>query len=219
MTLLYDEALRAYKNGDLDFAAEKLRTLIVQSPDLQDAYEALSVILYNQKKYDEAIETLKKWLALNPDAVMAHTNLSRCYMSKGMILEAEQAQAESRRLSWKSELLAKKQDIPKINFDEQIEKFKKVIAYDPLDVLGYFSLGSVYLESGQKREALETFEKAVEVDPQHSSSYLGLGMTLEGLGDLKKAAEVYRKGIAAADQKGDMMTQRKMEARLKALQI
>lgn len=214
---LYDEALADSQSGNLAEATLKLYSVIESSPRFEDAYEALSVILYNQKKYDESMQVLKKWIAINPDAIMSHTNLSRCYVAKGMILEAEQEQAEARRLSWKAELKAKKQEMPKVNFQEQIERFKKIIDLDPADVLGYFSLGNVYLEAGQKREALEAFLKAVEVDPSHSSSYVGLGLALESLGDLNKAREIYRKGIKVADGRGDIMPQRKMESRLREL--
>lgn len=214
---LYDSALRDHKTGKSGEAIEKLSLLLRDHPKFEDAYEALSVVLYQQKKYDEAIGLLKKWLAVNPQAMMAYTNLSRCYVAKEMIAEAEQAQAEARKLSWKMDLKAKKRDIPSIDYEEQIQRFKKVIELDPTDVLGYFSLGTAYAVAGKKREAMDTFRKAVEVDPQHSSSYYGLGMALESLGDLKQACEIYQKGILAADAHGDIMTQRKMESRLRNL--
>ena len=213
----YHNALEFYKQGRLDDAAAELSQILEAAPDFEDAYEALSVILYNQKKYDEAIEVIKKWIALSPDSVMSHTNLSRCYVAKGMILEAEHEQAEARRLTWKAELKSKKQEMPKINYEEQVSRYKQVIELDPADVLGYFSLGNAYLDAGKKREAMETFEKAVEVDPNHSSSYYGLGLALEALGDKEKARKIYARGIKVADQRGDMMTQKKMESRLRDL--
>ncbi len=217
MSELYHDALEDYRKNNLEAASEKLRRVIQENPSFEDAYEALSVIFYNQKKYDAAVEITKKWTALNPDSIMSHTNLSRCYAALGMILEAEREQAEARRLTWKAELKAKKLEMPKFDAAEQIQRFKQVIELDPADVLGYFSLGNAYLDAGHKREALETFEKAVEVDPKHSASYLGLGLSLEALGDLKKAREIYRKGIQVAEGKGDMMTQKKMESRAKAI--
>ena len=214
---LYHEALTDYREGRLEEASEKLSRIVKQFPFFEDAYEALSVILYNQKQHDPAMLLLKKWIALNPDSIMAHTNLSRCYVAKGMILEAEHEQAEARRLTWKAELKAKKKDMPKVDYEEQIARFKEVIELDPADVLGYFSLGTVYLDSGRKREAMETFEKAVDVDPSHSSSYYGLGLSLEALGDFEKAKKIYNRGIKAAEMRGDMLTQKKMESRLRAL--
>lgn len=107
--------------------------------------------------------------------------------------------------------------MPKVDPKEKIERFKKVIALDPKDVLGYYSLGDAYLENGRNREAAEIFAKGLEVDPQHSSSYLGLGQAYQTLGEKEKAIETFKKGIVVAEKRGDMMTQKKMEARLRQL--
>lgn len=215
---IYHEALEDHRHGRIPEAIEKLSHAVEAAPAFEDAYEALSVLLYNVKRFDEAIAVIRKWILLNPDSIMSHTNLSRCYAAKGMILEAENAQAESRRLTWKAELKSKKMEMPKVNYDEQIARFKQVIEFDPADVLGYFSLGNAYMDSGRKREAVDTFTKAVEVDPKHSASYLGLGLALESLDDFVKAKSIYEKGIRVADEKGDMMTQKKMESHLRALE-
>lgn len=215
---LYQEALGDFRSQRLEEARRKLTQVLAIDPSFEDAYEALSVVLYNQKNYDEAINVLKKWIAMNPHSIMSHTNLSRCYVAKGMILEAEHEQAEARRLTWKAELKAKKMEMPKVDYEGQIARFKKVIEFDPKDVLGYYSLGTVYLEAGRKRDAADTFEKAIEVDPKHSSSYLGLGLALEGLGDKEKASKIYLQGIKVADERGDIMPQRKMESRLRVLE-
>ena len=120
---LYHEALADYRENRPDQAVEKLKKLLEEISGFEDAYEALAVILYQQKKYDEAIELIKKWIAVNYESVMAHTNLSRCYVAKQMILEAEHEQAEARRLTWKAELTAKKIDMPKIDYAEKIERY------------------------------------------------------------------------------------------------
>lgn len=211
---LYHEALQNHRENQNDQAIENLNRVLQAAPNFEDAYEALSVILYNLKKYDDAIAIIKKWIAINPNSIMSHTNLSRCYVAKGMIAEAEQEQSEARRLTWKAELKGKKMEMPKVDFEAQIARFKKVIDLDPNDVLGYFSLGNAYLDSGRKREAVDTFEKAVSVDPKHSSSYLGLGMALESLGDFEKAKKIYLQGIKVAEERGDMMTEKKMQSRL-----
>lgn len=215
----YQKALSDYQSSDnVSSVLAALESLILDFPIFEDSYEALSVIFYNLKRYDEAIATLKKWLRLNPNSIMAHTNLSRCYVAKGMILDAEHEQAEARRLTWKAELKAKKEKAPLIDSDEQILRFKQVIELDPKDVLGYFSLGKVYFEAGKVRDAIDQLERGLRVDPEHSSSYLLLGQALEKFGDKLKAKEIYRQGIIAADRKGDMMNVKKMQAYLEALQ-
>ena len=215
---LYQKALTLHSAGQIEPAIACLEKAITLDARLDDAYEALSVILYNQSRYDDAIKILKHWICSNADSIMARTNLSRCYVAKGMIAEAEHEQAESRRLTWKAELKSKKQAAPAVDLSSQVEKYRKIIAFDPQDVLGYFSLGSVYLDALKYREAMDIFEQAVAVAPDHTASYLGLGQALEGLGDTEKAKRIYREGIRVGMEKGDMMPQKKMESRLKALE-
>ncbi|MBU3759841.1 MAG: tetratricopeptide repeat protein [Candidatus Omnitrophica bacterium] len=214
----YFQALGAYRDGRTEESLGLLRKLAEASVCPGDVFEALSVILINEKRYDESIVILKRWIAANPSAIMARTNLSRCYAARGMILEAEHEQAEARRLTWKAELKEKKLAMPKVDYEEKISRYKQIIDLDPNDVLGYFSLGSVYLEAGRKREAMDVFEKAVSVNPSHTASYDGWGQALEGLGDLERAAHVYTRGIAVGESQGDMLPQKRMESRLRSVQ-
>lgn len=215
---LFKQALLDYKNNLTDSAVNKLSEAIKSDATFEDGYEALAVILINQEKIDAAVDVIKSWLKINPNAVMAYTNLSRCLMRQGHIQAAEEAQAKAATLGWRQAAGLKPSAEPaQFDYMEKIERFKKVIELDPADVLGYFSLGNAYLDAYKKDLARETFEKAIQVDAEHSSSYFGLGQAWEALGNKAKAAEVYKLGITVADKKGDMMTQRKMEARLRAL--
>lgn len=214
---LYDEALALFRVENYEGAIQKLEFLVQQDPVFEDAYEALALLSQKAGRLNEAIEWAKKWIRLNPLAIMAHTNLSRFYVAKGMIAEAEHEQGEARRLGWIEELKTKKMAMPKVDPKEKIERYKKVIELDPADVLGYYTLGDAYLENGMNREAVETFTKAIAVDPKHSSSYLGLGTAYQALGEREKAKEIFQKGIAVADERGDVMPMKKMQARLSQL--
>jgi len=214
---LYQEALDLFKEKSLQEAIQKAESILQNDPGFEDAYEALAIFYSLVNRLDEAIETAKKWIRLNPKSKMAHTNLSRFYVQKGLIAEAEHEQAEARRLSWIEELTQKKMKLPQINPREKIERFKKVIELDPKDILGYYSLGDAYLESGRYREAVEVFSKGLEVDATHSSSYYGLGQALQAMGENQRAVEIYQKGIQVADKRGDVMTLKKMQARLNQL--
>lgn len=211
---VYNQALTDYRDNRLDQAESALNSLIASNPGFEDAYEALAVLLYNRKAYDQAISVIKKWIQVNPNSIMAQTNLSRCFVAKDMYEEAEQAQAEARRLTWSEEMGGKNVNTESIDFKEQIDRYKQVIELDPKDVLGYYSLGSVYLNSGQLKRAKEAFSLGLEVDPTHSSSYLSLGQTLEKMQHPEQAVSIYREGVKVADKQGDIVPLKKMEARL-----
>ena len=214
---LYEEALEFFKKQNLPQAIQALEVLLGTDATFEDAYEALAICYSRAERMEDAIDIAKKWIQLNPKSKMAHVNLSRFYVAKEMIAEAEHEQAEARRLAWAEELKEKKMKLPKADPKEKIERFKKVIALDPKDVLGHYTLGGAYLENGMYPEAVEAFSKALEVNPEHSSSYLGLGQTYQALGETLKAKEIFQKGIKVAEAHGDVMPQKKMEARVRQL--
>lgn len=214
---LYQEALSLFKTSRFIEAIQNLESLLRYDSTYEDAYEALAICYSKVNRLDDAIEVAKGWIRLNPLSKMAHANLSRFYAAKGLIAEAEHEQAEARRLGWIEELREKKMKIPTVDPQEKVERFKKVIELDPRDILGYYSLGEVYLENGMFREAVETFSRGLGVDPRHSSSYLGLGQAYQTLGEIEKAKATFVKGIALAEEQGEVMTQKKMEARLRQL--
>ncbi len=227
---LYQEALRLFKSNQFEDSAKKLEEAYAIDDKNPDVIEALGVLYGKLGRLDEGIGLMKKLAVLDPDHVMARTNLSQFYVRKGMIDEAEREQAESRRLSWKAELRANKKsdfEIEQISLEEEktnieaairkIEQFKKAVAFDPNDVLGYFTLGSAYVQAKRFGEACDTLKKAVEVDPNHSPSYVIYGEALEALGKKAEAAEIYKRGIPVADKRGDIVPLRKMENRLRKL--
>jgi len=227
---LYHEAITLFRSGDLNLAVFHLERVLTLDSTHLDALEALGVLYAKLDRLDEAIEVMQRLVKASPNHVMAHTNLSRFYIQKGMVLEAEREQAEARRLSWKAELQAQKKENlslqkspqelareEKAELENRISRYQKVIELDPQDVLGYFSLGTAYMDANRLEEARSAFEKALTVDSRHSPSYFSLGVILESLARRKEAVKIYEQGIKVADAKGDMIPLRKMEARLNVL--
>ena len=227
---LYHESLSLFKSGQFQSAIAALEQSLTLNPGFLDALEALGVLYARFDRLDDAIRSMEQLKKLAPNHIMARTNLSRFYAQKGMILEAEQEQAEARRLIWKAELQSQKKESMasakspeeeasdrKREAEDRIKRYQKVIELDSSDVLGYFSLGTAYLDSGDLIAAEKAFEQAVLVDENHSPSYFQLGVTLESLKKCARAIEVYEKGIQVADRRGDMIPFKKMSARLNAL--
>jgi len=216
---LYAKALEEYKCDRVQEAVSLLEEALRLDPRFGDACEALGLLYFQEKEIEKAIERMRELVSLEPENIMAHANLSRFYAAKGLLEEAEKEQAESRRLSWKRELQpAEHSASGEENLKRKIETYRKVIELDPEDVLGYFSLGTAYLEGEKHEEAREIFEKAVKKNPDHSPSYLGWGQALEALGRREDAAAVYRRGIPVAERLGDMIPLKKMQTRLGKLE-
>jgi tetratricopeptide (TPR) repeat protein len=229
---LLEQAIEAFRRKKFTQAIQKLEQLLTADPTHPDALESLGVCYEKVNRLDDAIDAMKRLASAAPNHVMARANLSRYYAEKGMILEAEQEQAEARRLSWKAELKAqKKSGEAKVHepspeedarerakdIEDRIARYKKVIALDPDDVLGYFSLGTACLDAKRLEEASRAFRKAIEVDPNHSPSFFNLGVALESLDQKQEAINIYERGVRVADAKGDLIPLKKMQARLSQL--
>ena len=97
---LYFQALRKHRDRDYPGAVALLEQALERDPQHCDAWEALGVVYEKMERLDDAIRAMEKLAEINPDEVMAHTNLSRFYMKKGWKEKAEEAQGRARLLGW-----------------------------------------------------------------------------------------------------------------------
>jgi len=226
---LYDEALQKFESDledEDDTAIQLLKEAVLLHPTFEDAYESLGVILNRHGRVDEAIYYMKILERLNPDCLMAHTNLSVFYVAKGMIEEAEEEKAKASVLQMKQASDTRKaEEIAKAERErlkqealERIEMFTEVLEIDPDDPLATFGLGQSYMQLNEYDNAVPHLERATQVQKDYSAAYLNLGKCHEFLGQTDAAIEAYRIGIEAANRKGDFMPLREMERRMKALE-
>jgi folate-binding protein YgfZ len=236
---LYEEALKLYATiGSQDSspdssqdtntteAIKKLRTALLLDSHLEDAYEALGVILSKENQLDEAVELMETLARINPDSIMAYANLSVFYLEQGGGKEkAEEAKAQS--MSIRMRLAAKeamqehqqKEDTAKIEAEalERKAMFEQVIEIDSDDLFANNGLGNCYNILKQYQLAEPYLLKAIQIKPNHTVAYQELGRTYEGLGKTEKAIETFKKGIDVAAQKGDITPLKAMQARLDSL--
>jgi len=94
-----NDGFQQFAKREYGAAKESFQSAIDLDDKFEAAYSALSETLNRQDKVDEAIEVVKKWVKINPKDALAHTALSRLFVQKGMIMEAETEMAISNKLS------------------------------------------------------------------------------------------------------------------------
>ncbi|CAN5502712.1 hypothetical protein BH11CYA1_BH11CYA1_41640 [soil metagenome] len=227
---LYEDGLKLYattENKNVVEAISKLRAALLLDSNLEDAYEALGVILSKENQLDEAVELMETLARINPDSIMAYANLSVFYLEQGGGKEkAEEAKAQS--MSIRMRLAAKeamqehkqKEDTAKIEAEaiERKAMFEQVIEIDSDDLFANYGLGNCYNILQQYQQAEPYLLKAIQIKPNHTVAYQELGRTYEGLNLTDKAIETFKKGIDVAAQKGDITPLKAMQARLDVLQ-
>jgi tetratricopeptide (TPR) repeat protein len=73
-------------------------------PDYADALLGKAMVYLAREEFDQAIALAKRLVELDPEDLLAYTNLSVFYQRAGKIAEAEEAGAKARMLDWKHQL-------------------------------------------------------------------------------------------------------------------
>ncbi|MCC7529521.1 MAG: hypothetical protein IT342_13440 [Candidatus Melainabacteria bacterium] len=226
---LYEEALDCFareKDDDETSHAESLlREALILEPAMEDAYEALGVILSRRNRLDEAVILMKTLVELNANSVMAHANLSVFYMQQKLIEKAEEEKAISMsirmRMAAKEATRERQQEEESKRLKEEatgrMDMFRQVLEIDAEDLLALSGMGNCLVMLKEFERALPYLRKAIEVKPTHTVAYVDLARALAGLNEKSQAAKTLEKGIEVASKRGDMMPLKEMQAQLKEL--
>ena len=183
---LYSATLQA-KSGDLEGAVVYLEGLIVQEPDNDELLYNLGVV-YGEGKYrEEAISTMQRALALNPDNASALNYIGYTWAEKGE------------------------------NLDEAEEMIQRAIALRPEDGYIVDSLGWVYymralplVEAGRRDEADGYIQRALEELKRADDLTGGDPVISEHLGDTylllderRLAFEKFREAVELGPRDGE----------------
>ena len=229
--VLFDQALDLFtRQNDTEQAIERLEEALYLNPAYEDAFEALGVILSkheNAEGYiDKAISVMEKLVALNPDSIMAHANLSVFYLEKGDKEKAEEEKAismsirmrEAAKLAMQEKKEKEDKEALIKESQERIKMFLQVLEIDADDLFANQGLGNCYNILGEYDKAEEYLQKAIAIKPNHTQCYEDLAAALAGQGKIKEAVSAYQKGIEVAAQKGDMQPLKRMKEKLSALE-
>jgi folate-binding protein YgfZ len=223
---LREAGLAAFANNQPECAIAQLERALGLAPDNADNYEALGAVLGRLDRYAEAINVTEALTTLEPDRIMAHTNLSVFYMQLGDKERAEDEKATATVLTMKAKMAAAgftpqnnadAEAAKRKQLEERVAMFKTALANAPTDPLGNFGLGSTLLELGRFDEAAEALEHTVHLPSSQSAAYLKLGQACEGSNQPEKAIAIYTTGVEVASKRRDLQPLNTMKARLKTL--
>ena len=96
---LLNAGLKKYAAQDYRGAISDLDKAIELDPKFDLAYNALAESYNKLGEIDKAIEIAKRFVEISPNDPVAHTALSRLYVQKGMIAEAEAELSISNKLA------------------------------------------------------------------------------------------------------------------------
>ncbi|MBI5361722.1 MAG: tetratricopeptide repeat protein [Planctomycetes bacterium] len=100
----YKRGLACFGQGKHEEAITAFRAALEAKPGWLDALHALATALSKSGDHDGALAMIERVIQLDPEDPFAYTSQSIFFQRKGLVPEAEKAQAKARMASWKQEL-------------------------------------------------------------------------------------------------------------------
>ncbi|HZU10100.1 MAG TPA: tetratricopeptide repeat protein [Pseudacidobacterium sp.] len=157
--------------GDFTDADKWLTYVTKEAPEDADAWYLLGRTKYNENRFQEAIDSFQKTLALRPHDIKAENNLGLCY--QGLNRPDEAKKAYENALAWQRDSPVK-------------------------DAQPFLNAGILLLEQDQSSQALPYLEKAAALAPHNPKVLEQLGRAYDLLGMQEKAERALETAVALA---------------------
>jgi tetratricopeptide (TPR) repeat protein len=149
-----------------------------------------SIVLRENEKYDEAIQTVKIGLQSFPRNSDLYALLSHCYILKNDIAEALRNHKISKGLNSKNHIAEWNEVrilIKKKNFKKALCRAKLAYKRNPHDISGMSLLGVCYISNGKRKVGIEHLNKALIKNPTSFEALISRGIANLSFGDSNTA--------------------------------
>jgi tetratricopeptide (TPR) repeat protein len=143
------------------------------------------IALYDQGKYDEAIQAFDEAIEINPQNANAWSTKGAALCQQDKNDEAIQAFDEAIEINpqnadtWNNKGTA----LASLGkYDEAIQAFDEAIELDPKYAYAWYGKGNALVNLGKYDEAIKAYDKAIEINPRDARAWNNKGYALKMLG-------------------------------------
>jgi len=190
----------AFQAGRIQEAEAMCLDAIRNHPGRPEPLFALGLVLANSGRADQAIETLKQALAVDPNYFPALDWL-------GYILRATGALEEAAAVSRQATKLRPNEAGPHNTLGlcylaqqrilEASASFERAVALNPNDALHHHNLGITQQLQGRNIEAARSYRRALSLAPKFAETHIRLGQLLLEEGDRAAAVACFERASAS----------------------
>ena len=173
------------------------RHIIALNPQARDAHLNLGIILYNQGRYEEALDAARIAVEQRPDYSRTHANLGAALNELGRYEEAELHLRRAIALNpqeWHAHLNLGEASYKQARHEEALEATRVVIEQAPYLSEAYANLGVILKALGRYDEAIDALAQAAVLDsasPQAAELHVHMGQAAQKNGQPEAAAGYY----------------------------
>jgi len=166
--LAYNAGVELLNSGDKAGAAAKFQEAANKNPDLPQAWQALTVLAYQNKEWAKVLDAGQKATDLDP-------TMTSIYQM--MAVAAEQTGDKKAAAQWQAKHAEANPDTPEVIYNKGVEAlnakktqeaadyFTKAIQAKPDFAMAHYQLGIVSLNLKKNADAKEHLQKYLELDP------------------------------------------------------
>ena len=191
---LFEQAQKARAQGDLVEAEQKYQAVIQQAPQMASAYHNLGIVYFMQRKYPDAVASLKKALKLKPSLSGAQVMLGLSYYELYDLDEACAALEAALKTTpgdANALLYLGKAQLQKREYRAAQRTFEKLIEIKPKDPEVLYDLSLTHMKL-----MLENVNRLGEASPGSYLFSLLLAQDAEARNDDESAIKNYREALA-----------------------
>lgn len=188
-------AVEAARNNDPLTAERELKALVTRDPKLDYAWTDLGVVYEREAVNDQAEQSYRRALQINPEQELAWDYLTRLYCRTGRAarIEGELRQriadnpaSTGARIALVNALLREQK------YDSAAAEAKKVLKADERNVRAMQLLAQVYYEQGKNELAKMVLDNAKAINANDAATYNALGLVSLALKQKPAAMEFFK---------------------------
>ncbi len=188
-------------SGRVDEALGFLRAMGEQMPDFVPVWSLMSTFAIRAERFDEALESLEKLFAIDPDHLKGRLMQVECLEGKREFAKAvellkklEQAHPQQPEVKFRLARACVQNE----SLEEAVVALRGAIALKPDYEEAIFMLARINLVSGRPEEVVPAMRKLLEENSGSPGASLSLADALRALGRAGEAVEVLKGVVAAA---------------------
>jgi tetratricopeptide (TPR) repeat protein len=162
------------------------------------AHNDLGVAYLSLGRYQDALESCKQAIRIEPDYADAHNNLGNVYLSLGRWQYAIEAYKQAIKI--KPDYADAHNNLGNAylslgRYQDALEAYKQAIKIEPYYADAHNNLGNAYLSLGRYQDAVEAYKQAIKIKPDFAEAHNDLGVAYLSLGRYQDAIEAYKQAI------------------------
>jgi protein O-GlcNAc transferase len=206
-----DRAISAYKERRFTEAEQLCRVILASKSDYFDALHLLAAVQLTLGRWNDALISYDRALALRPDQAGALCNRGVTLYNLGQFEEALASydRAIVLRPDYAQALTNRGVTLHKLmRFEEALESCDRAITLRPDHAETFSNRGVTLHELKRFEEALESYDRALALRPNYAEAYYNRGNTLHELKLFEKALAGYDRAIALRRDYAQALTNR-----------